>query len=69
MIRRSNNSSFIGVIICAIIVSLWFVNMAKFIQLDFEEPYKAEIIRGVGVPVWPMGIIISLIELDEEKSK
>lgn len=27
----------------------WCMNLYKFVTLNFESPYKAEVIRGVGV--------------------
>ena len=27
----------------------WLVNGYKFIQCDFEAPYKAEVVHGIGV--------------------
>jgi hypothetical protein len=46
----------------------YFANIYKLTQLDFEEPYKAEIIRGVGL-FPPVGIFAGYMTFDEEKNK
>jgi hypothetical protein len=40
------------------------MNIVKFAQQDFEAPYKTEIIRGIGIPVVPMGIVLGYIDLE-----
>lgn len=37
------------VIIWAYFVIAWVVNLIKFINCDFEAPYKEEIIHAIGV--------------------
>ena len=44
----------------------WVGNIVKFASCDFEEPYKTEIIRGIGIPVAPFGAIISVMDIGEE---
>lgn len=61
-----------SLIMLAIAVSMcigWVVNIVKFTSLDFEDNYKAEIIRAIGIPIAPIGSILGLfVEFDEEKS-
>lgn len=45
---------------------LWVTNVVKFVSLDFDTPYRAEIIRGIGIPAAPIGIIVSLMDIGEE---
>ena len=45
----------------------WINNLVQFIKLDFQEPYKAEIIRGVGIPVVPFGIVIGYINIKDKQ--
>lgn len=46
----------------------WCINIYKFLSADFESPYKAEIIRGIGIPVPPVGVISGwFVEFEEEK--
>lgn len=45
----------------------WFLNIYKLFRADFAEPYKTEIIRGVGIPVWPMGAVSGYLQIGEEK--
>ena len=48
-------------------VMSWAYNIYKFVSLDFEAPYKAEVLRGVGIPVAPVGVVLGFVEFDEEK--
>jgi hypothetical protein len=46
----------------------WVMNFYKFTQLDFEAPYKAEIIRAVGVvPI--VGAFTGWMTIGEENIK
>ncbi|MFA5395713.1 MAG: hypothetical protein WC346_06810 [Methanogenium sp.] len=53
------------VIVLAMILAAtgWIMNFVKFVRLDFKEPYKAEIIRGVGLTSY--GIIIGWLDIDD----
>ena len=43
----------------------WCMNVYKFCKCDFDAPYKAEIIRGVGIAVAPMGAITGYINIQD----
>ena len=46
----------------------WGINVYKMTQLDFASPYKAEVIRGVGLfPIF--GAIIGYITIGEENER
>lgn len=45
----------------------WGFNVYKFANSDFEEPYKTEIIRGVGVPVFLMGTVLGCMTIGDEE--
>lgn len=51
------------IIIVVILIIGWIMNVVKFINLDFKPPYKAEIIRGVGLT--PLGGIIGYINIKD----
>lgn len=60
-------SGSLGILLIIIIcVGLWIMNIVKFCQCDFKEPYKTEIIRGIGIPVAFVGIIVAPMDLGEE---
>ncbi len=42
------------------------LNIIKFCQSDFEAPYKSEVIRGVGIPFAPIGIIAGWMNIGDE---
>jgi len=44
----------------------WGLNIYKLVELDFEEPYKAEVIRGIGVAAAPIGCFIGYMDIGEE---
>lgn len=55
---------FLCIIVAAIIG--WGMNIYKLTKCDFEAPYKAEIVRGLGVfPVVPMGAIVGWMDIDD----
>jgi hypothetical protein len=43
----------------------WGMNVYKLTQLDFQTPYKAEVIRTAGV-FSPIGAIVGYITFEEE---
>lgn len=43
----------------------WCMNVYKLTQLDFEEPYRAEAIRAVGL-IPPIGAVTGYITIGEE---
>ena len=46
----------------------WGMNIYKMTQLDFASPYKAEVIRGVGLlPVF--GAVIGYMTVGEENER
>ena len=54
------------VIFILYILAAWVVNLVKFVQLDFEEPYKAEVIRGVSIiPV--ISMVTAFMTIGEEE--
>jgi prepilin-type N-terminal cleavage/methylation domain-containing protein len=43
----------------------WCMNIAKLTKCDFKEPYKAEIIRGVGIFAVPVGVIAGYMTIKD----
>lgn len=57
-------------IVTAVVLTIgWAINLFKLIQCDFKPPYKAEIIRGAGVIIPPVGGIIGYLPILEEKKE
>lgn len=52
--------------VCVAFMVGWCVNVYRFCTSDFESPYRAEIIRGVGIPVAPVGAVVGFIDLEED---
>jgi len=40
----------------------WFTNLYKFVNCDFEAPYKAEALHGIGV-VTPVNLVTAWSDL------
>lgn len=38
----------------AYILITWVINLIQFLNCDFEEPWREEIIKGVGVVLFPL---------------
>lgn len=46
----------------------WVKNIVKFVNLDFKESYKTEIIRGIGIVAPPIGAVIGYLKIGEENA-
>jgi hypothetical protein len=44
----------------------WGANIGKLVDCDFKAPYKAEIIRVLGVIIPPGGAVIGFMEIKDE---
>jgi len=42
----------------------WVKNLIKLSELDFESPYKAEVIRAVGI-IPPVGAVVGYFEIED----
>jgi hypothetical protein len=45
----------------------YFSNIYKLVTSDFEAPYKSEIVRGIGIPVFFVGAIAGFVDIGDEK--
>jgi len=43
----------------------YFSNIYKLTKCNFKAPYKAEVLRGVGIFVAPMGVIAGYCEIKD----
>lgn len=56
----------------AVILAFWIacvlgyvMNVVKFVKLDFHKPYKAEVIRGIGL-LPPVGAVVGYIHISDK---
>lgn len=56
---------FIVILIVALGLIGWIMNIVKFAEGPFQAPYKVEILRAIGIPVAPMGAIEGYIHINE----
>ena len=56
----------IGIIaICCVLLLGWLMNLYTFLHLDFKTPYKAEIVRGIGIiPI--VGMITGYMTIEDK---
>jgi hypothetical protein len=57
---------YIAILIWLIIIFGWFRNVYKLTQCDFDVPLKTEVIRSVGIVVFPLGAIFGYMDIGEE---
>jgi hypothetical protein len=57
---------FMWAVIIVILIG-WGMNIYKFANADFKEPYKEEALRGIGIVVVPMGGILGYMTLENEE--
>lgn len=43
----------------------WVLNLVAFFRCDFNAPYKAEIVRGIGIVAAPVGGVAGYIDIDD----
>ena len=60
----------VGCMVVILLISLlltigWVINIVKFAQCDFDKPYKAEVIRGVGIVMVPVGGVVGYLSIDD----
>lgn len=68
MNRKENVDGTIGCIIILFWVAMisgYFINIYKLIQCDFKAPYKAEVIRGVGVATGIIGCFVGWLDIED----
>lgn len=70
--RRQNGyiSAVMLIIIVIGVIGLigWAMNIVKLIQCDFDAPYKAEVIRTVGL-IPPVGAITGYLTINDNPNK
>ena len=44
----------------------WGNNLYRLTQCDFDTPLKTEVIRGVGVVMFPIGIVLGYIDIEDK---
>ncbi len=56
------------VVIILAIGAGWVKNIVKLSECDFEAPYKAEILRSIGI-IPPIGAIMGYMDIEDSKKK
>ena len=57
------------IVICAIVILIpisgYITNIVRFCRCDFQEPYKTEVIRGIGIAIPPIGAIVGYVNIED----
>jgi hypothetical protein len=53
----------IFIIVGIMAISGYVMNIVKLTECDFEAPYKAEVIRSVGIPIPIVGAIAGYMDI------
>lgn len=64
------NNIVTSVLIIALYITLFYgyiANIYKLSKCDFDTPLKSEVIRGIGVVVPPIGIVVGFIDIKDVK--
>jgi hypothetical protein len=59
-------NGYIIILIWLMIIFGWFRNIYKLTQCDFDVPLKTEVIRSVGIVIFPLGAIFGYMNIGEE---
>jgi hypothetical protein len=59
-------NGYIIILIWLMIIFGWFRNIYKLTQCDFDVPLKTEVIRSVGIVIFPLGAIFCYMNIGEE---
>lgn len=46
----------------------YVTNFVRFVKLDFAEPYKAEVLRGIGIAT-PLFLVTAFADIGEENEE
>lgn len=58
----------IGLVVISFVLAFpvgYIMNVVKFAQLDFKQPIKAEIVRGIGIVSGPIGSIMGFVKIED----
>lgn len=59
-------NGYIIILVWLIVIFGWFRNIYKLTQCDFDVPLKTEVIRSVGILVFPLGAVFGYMNIGEE---
>jgi len=61
-----SNKFYLAVIVIFVLaVTGWIANLYKFCCCDFAPSYKAEVVRGVGIFMAPMGVVAGYLSIED----
>ena len=65
--RDRNFSGWLSIAIWILCLYGWFANIYKLTKYDFDVPLKAEVVRTVGIVVFPVGIVMGYMDIEDHK--
>ena len=46
----------------------WIANIYKLTKCDFDTPLKTEVFRSIGILIFPVGIVMGYVEMEDDKN-
>lgn len=64
---KEKASGWLSIALYLLMLYGYLANIYKLTKYDFDVPLKAEVLRVVGIPVFPMGIILGYMDIEDGK--
>lgn len=64
---KEKASGWLSIALYLLLLYGYLANIYKLTKYDFDVPLKAEVLRVVGIPVFPMGIILGYMDIEDGK--
>lgn len=64
--NSDRNAGIIAICIVVLVIYGWCANLYKLSQYNFSSPYKAEVLRGVGAVVFPVGVVMGYCNIEDD---
>lgn len=64
--NSDRTAGIISICIVVLVIYGWGANLYKLSQYNFDRPYKAEVLRGVGAVVFPVGVVMGYCNIEDD---
>lgn len=66
-IESTHTRGCLAIVIWVLCLYGWFANIYKLTQCDFDVPLKAEVVRSIGIAIFPIGIVMGYMDIKDSK--
>ena len=72
--RKRKGMTVLSALVCILLIGAftmtgYVLNLVKLCRCDFASPIKAEVVRGIGVVVPPVGVVAGYINIEDGEIK